>query len=700
MGRFNDKLRWSATGLTLLSVGLFSCGGSGSGTGSVSSVNNVPVDNAIVIATLDSDGGVINLDEMSSDLSGLKVTVPIGAVPSGESYQFSIAREADQAESVSLADTSVLDGFDQLRSSEAGIHPFWGALVQTIDQGIAVTPVIKFGPEGAIFNPPLIVDVPITNSSIDLEDLEDNLSVLIGSYDQFTGEFDGERLTVFDINRDARSIRVEVPHFSSLMSAGYPVRDALDKFVNAGSDLVTRFVNVIRRANTDAVSVPDKIVPMAQEAVCSGISPSLDFDKMPNPLRLLSYLASPQLPNEGETAQQAINRLQSERVLTGKETEMEDWVSSQPAESVSVEQLFGQCFTRTNGDLMQAMLLCHNTLRGWDGGIRDLSGKGPAIHAAIQPLTPDRSSFADEVGDRYHVFGMAVYGLMSRIHQRYDGALSRTAQLFIGDDEFRTSLTAQLEECVISGDCMRDEIEYAYDLMGADLGAEFGDYLLGDVDSTGRIATGLSSDEISDFFGADTELCFTVSVAGEATREIDQEFSLSASSTSPFGPVGYQWFLNGEVIATGPEFFQAFSEPGTYTLEVVGTDDRLLGGTTQVQLTVVPPPSPDPFRIYLVTNYSSDGYITISSESSIDTPPLLSGFPGGGISNTLRAQWQYLNSGTFNTRAEAAASYCGEISCFYRPNLARFIQKAFTTVGDVGIDGEFVRQCPTVQNPC
>jgi len=109
-----------------------------------------------------------------------------------------------------------------------------------------------------------------------------------------------------------------------------------------------------------------------------------------------------------------------------------------------------------------------------------------------------------------------------------------------------------------------------------------------------------------------------------------------------------------------------------------------------------PEPQADAYRLMLVTNYSGDGYLTTALESQFDEPPLLSTFEGGGISNELRAEWEYVNDEGFESADAAAASYCGEITCFYRPVLARFIQKAVTGIGDVGISQEIFNQCPVV----
>ncbi len=109
------------------------------------------------------------------------------------------------------------------------------------------------------------------------------------------------------------------------------------------------------------------------------------------------------------------------------------------------------------------------------------------------------------------------------------------------------------------------------------------------------------------------------------------------------------------------------------------------------------------FAVYHITNYSGDGYLTVDLTRNIESPPLLRNFPGGGINLELKVVWEFLD-GTPPVRYESAAqareSTCPLLNCFYRPSLAGFIQKAVSSIGNIGLDGSFVSACPLVENPC
>ncbi|MFQ5490651.1 MAG: CHAP domain-containing protein [Phycisphaerae bacterium] len=106
---------------------------------------------------------------------------------------------------------------------------------------------------------------------------------------------------------------------------------------------------------------------------------------------------------------------------------------------------------------------------------------------------------------------------------------------------------------------------------------------------------------------------------------------------------------------------------------------------------------PDLYVIMNVTNYGSaeGGYLTVRTESSIDDPPLLSSFPGGGINPELLAQWTPFTEGRFDSPEEAAASICDGFSDFFRPVLASFILEGVWNGTNYGVDGVFESVCET-----
>ena len=101
--------------------------------------------------------------------------------------------------------------------------------------------------------------------------------------------------------------------------------------------------------------------------------------------------------------------------------------------------------------------------------------------------------------------------------------------------------------------------------------------------------------------------------------------------------------------------------------------------------------------MYRITNYGSakGGYLTVAEVGAEKNPPLLSSYPGGGIDPNNRVVMERLDAAaSFRTPDEAAKSICGQLSGFFRPVLASFIQEGYFNGVEVGLDGIFVDQCP------
>ncbi len=108
-------------------------------------------------------------------------------------------------------------------------------------------------------------------------------------------------------------------------------------------------------------------------------------------------------------------------------------------------------------------------------------------------------------------------------------------------------------------------------------------------------------------------------------------------------------------------------------------------------------PEPEPlFQVFLVTNYGSiaDGYLTVRNSDAPNDPPLLSTFPGGGISPELRADLTPFTEDQFATPEAAAASICSGFERYWSPTLASFISAADWNGQSFGIDSIFSSQCP------
>ncbi|MEX0799865.1 MAG: hypothetical protein WD379_01445 [Dehalococcoidia bacterium] len=102
------------------------------------------------------------------------------------------------------------------------------------------------------------------------------------------------------------------------------------------------------------------------------------------------------------------------------------------------------------------------------------------------------------------------------------------------------------------------------------------------------------------------------------------------------------------------------------------------------------------WAVFRITNYGSaeGGYLTVAEVGAEKDPPLLSGYPGGGIDPEYRAVLEPLDaSATFPTPEEAAKSLCGSLADFFRPALASFILEAYYNGTEVALDSIFESQC-------
>jgi hypothetical protein len=101
------------------------------------------------------------------------------------------------------------------------------------------------------------------------------------------------------------------------------------------------------------------------------------------------------------------------------------------------------------------------------------------------------------------------------------------------------------------------------------------------------------------------------------------------------------------------------------------------------------------WMVYRITNYGSakGGYLTVAAAGAEKDPPLLSGFPGGGIDPELRAVLEPLDGSTHSSPEDAAKSICGSLTEFFRPALASFIQEAYYNGTEVALDTLFASQC-------
>ena len=659
------------------------------GSGGGDPLAGVPAD-AIDARVIDSSGGVLEAPDPLSSTRTMQIVIPAGAVPAGAEVGFyvrqlnSLGAREFESEPVDIYDAAV-----QLGTPRDGVitHPLYGALVQRNYARWHVGPTLELGPAGMTFAQPIEIRIPFEAGRWDPEELA-LATMFTGDYDDADALISGPRIMDVEVDMEASVLIARVEHFSIFQGA-----------LNILTETGSRVISLIQRAATDLPPAPDITDEIAERIVCSGIKPRVVFEKMPEPLVLLWYLANPADapsrvvdPNGHIEAREFWERAE---VVTGLEVPLEDWVISQPDKSVAMADLFGEAYERTNGDVFQALLLCHNVLRGFDGANRNLDVRGQTLQRRMANF---RNDGGDEVGGRYHYFGMASFGFILRAVSSFVEDRSRGIVQVPGldIDEDLTGFIIQFEECLVSGDCITDDVEYAIDINGRDLGFELADQLFDDFNDyqgSSLEVEGAFLSAVSERFGVESSCGLEVEASAASTTVFAGDtVNFHAEVTGGVPPYGVGWEQNGELITTGTDPVIIFNEIGTYTIKVVASDELNRRAYDTVQIDVIDAATIG-YRVYRVTNYNADGgYITVLDTDSETSPPRLSSFPGGGIGDTLAEITPI--SEVYANRDDAAASVCARVCCYYRPVLASFIQMGQFDGQDAGISNVIKSQCP------
>ncbi len=624
--------------------------------------------------SIGAEGGKLEVKGTGTELDGMKVIVPPGAIPAGERLSITIGRYADGTDDVRLGEYAPLESFAQMTdaSDDVVADALWGAVLQATATPRALSPVIEFGPAGAQFDPPLEVRIPFDLSLLGDPPDTSLVSFVLGDY--ANGVITGERLMGLEADESTGELVVYVPHFSYGQLIANLLGGALSVGVDAADALATLTTGAIagtfRSIWRTARDLPDiekpMIEPIMQQIVCSAPNPTVDLKKLPNALELLFYLANVPGKEEGETDAEFRQKYVDLGLVTGLETALEDWVIAQPAASIDESDVFGEAYRRTNGDLFQALLLSHNVCRGWDGETRySSSARATSIKNAMAPVPGSN----DSVGDRYHLFGTALFAVYTRLYAKLGESWAGFDEPPVGLSglaERLNDLAVYYEECYWGGECLRDEFEFAYDRHGQQLGYELViDVLTGYVEN--GVVHGVSRDDIADRFTVDNEHCLDVAFSGETTVGVGEYFEITAEVSGGTPPYGVVWAYLGDEVATGPVLFSSFDTVGEYTFVAHCTDSRQLRGRDSVLITVTTEPEPgDQYLVYYTDNVRcwDAPLLYIATRSQFEAWRSTASYPGGGIDSTQEAIKVELKGG-FENFKEAQEWVCPQFISRY-----------------------------------
>ncbi len=648
------------TGAVLLTTALAGCpsgdllgdllGGlaASSGAGSL----NVPSD-ALVGQRIGADGGEVTVAADARYAAGVKLIVPAGALPADTTADFYV-RIVDEfgALKIEVDQTDAVRAAAQYAVPQAGVqvHPLYAALLSARATAFEIGPLIELGPDNVTFAQPVEIRIPFDKTALTRE--EAYLCTLYsGEYQD--GSLRGERAWDVTVDYDAGVVIAHVTHLSTWQTT--------KRILTA---IGTRIAGLIASPFTELPDAPDLTTDLVQEVVCSGLRPHVDARRLPDPIYLLYYLASPMDtaikevdPNGYEADRQYY---ENQRVVTGHETAFEDWVIAQAADSISIPELFAEAYQRVGGDVFQALLLTHNLLRGFDGLNRYGTVRGDVIHQRLRKIFG-----GDEVGNRYHYFGTAAFSFIMRQygHMISDEAYAGAEIPVVDIDDELVRATLYVEECLVSGDCLQDRLDYAVDMSGHHTGQDLADQLFDGFTLANRQYQGVNLGEAARRFGLDPGGCLTVDIQGERTAGVGEHVSLDAVVTGGTEPYGVVWLLGGQTLMTGPEFFYAFDQVGEYTLRVHVTDGSQLEKDVGVTITVQEAPAAgSDWLVYYLDNVScwSAPNLYITSRSDFEQWRATASYSGGGVDYTVQAIKVEIQGG-FATQQEAEDWLCPQL---------------------------------------
>ena len=349
--------------------------------------------------------------------------------------------------------------------------------------------------------------------------------------------------------------------------------------------------------NMTLPDVPAFTDSLVQKMVCSGIEPKLDTNRIPHPIDLLLYCANPlyadstrlsnpfnsywvfarEVPDPADDLNAYHNRLVQLGLRNGNESTLEAIVRYSSRNSISISDLFGEAYKLADGDYFQAMLLCHNVLRGHayggDGSPNNQywgNRHDPDIQGNMQSIL----GYGDATGHRYHLFGMMLYGFIQ-------SSVWKPAVLLINDQtnsDIYRELTVFLEEGIISGDLLTEPEEAAIDKEGFNTGRDFYTQVFN------KSIIELKSDPN---FALDACKELDVKITADpATAFVNESIYFNSIITGGEAPYVYYWkFGDGGTSNLKSDSYQ-YANAGIYTVNLTVFDANDLKGMASNVITV------------------------------------------------------------------------------------------------------------------
>lgn len=446
-----DRLR--SLGLLILLIGalgcLSACGSKGAGTSTEAAASKElqpaapasPTEQPGYTASVRDGDTAIVVPADDPALGGVTVTVPAGSTPVGTE----ITLAADGESTARLAE--LVEGEPGLYAAisdlvaaqnDPALHPAYAPLLVAAEAR-PVGPSLRLGPDGATFDAPVVMTVPLPG---DLA-TDENLFALVRSSD---GSWEAAPVTV---DESAGTLRLELAHFSTVKLFGVIWNAVTNPLLGASRLDLGAARKVLAGGPIGGV-----VDGLERTVTCADAAATVSDTLVPRSLPdLLNYLGR----DVGEISDATVDHVPRLERFIAK--------ASTGKHSVALSQLLGKALELSHGDVYQALVSVHATLsinRPYAEDTAEQKQKKRALHDALELVRGDGSA-ADEQGARYHLIGMAIYAFTREYLRDRDELSVLGAALPAG-------FVARIEESWISGDLLSDTVEYAVDLEGANLG--------------------------------------------------------------------------------------------------------------------------------------------------------------------------------------------------------------------------------------
>jgi len=393
---------------------------------------NSPTDATYV----DTGGGIVYPSRGAELAPGSRLVVPAGALGAPAPLTLELAPGSDAPLPQAQRDTIL--GF-------LPAHPLLAPLMAA--RAHQVGPTWILGPDGTTFAEPATIE-------IDLGSLApgDNVVAL-------QERSDGTTEVIVDGAFDGQTLRLPVTHFSTVKLISV-VKEAYVTLWTGGRnvdwDSIDYAIELVGpRADEVATQVVDA---QCGQKAATGYDPAM----LPDYLSLLNNLARTEGDigglDYGEFAK--LQRWLGDIRLTGRR-------------SATIAEIYEESLRLTGNDAFRALVLAHEVLRA-DREHRRFAD-------LIEPIRGDGT---DELGARYHLFGMAIYGFWEQYQMRHGDGVVVPAEV-----------AAFIEETMVSQDISSDSGEFVVDMVGAELGRQIFEAIEGPGESGFDPCAGENNDE-------------------------------------------------------------------------------------------------------------------------------------------------------------------------------------------------------------